>query len=84
MLKEANEVCPSTTRRMIAAGALLVDVREAGEVRTLAFDVADIVNIPLSEFEQRWGEVPMDREIVVVCEDGERSLKATYHLQYRG
>lgn len=84
MLKEANDVCPTTTRRMIAAGALLVDVRESSEVRAFAFDVPAIVNIPLSEFEQRWSELPQDRELVLVCQVGARSLKATYHLQYHG
>ena len=43
-----------------------------------------IIHVPLSEFEQRWSEVPRDREVVVVCHVGERSLKATYFLQYHG
>ncbi len=36
-LPEAREVCPSTARRLLAEGALLVDVREAEEVVRLAF-----------------------------------------------
>ena len=84
MLQEAREVCPTSTRRLIAAGALLVDVRESEELTNCAFDVLAIVNIPLSELEQRWSEVPKDREVVLVCHVGERSLKATYFLQYYG
>ncbi len=84
MLQEAKEVCPTSTRRLITAGALLVDVREPEELRNCAFDVPAIVNIPLSEFEQRWSEVPKDREVVLVCHVGERSLKASYFLQYHG
>lgn len=84
MLQEAKEVCPTTTRRLIGEGALLVDVREASEIDALAFDVPHIVNIPLFELENRWSEVPKEREIVVVCESGARSLKATYYLQYHG
>lgn len=84
MLEEAKQVCPTTTRRLVGEGALLVDVRERTEVTRTAFDVPAIVNIPLSELEQRWSELPRDRELVLVCETGERSLKATYYLQYHG
>jgi len=83
-LAEAQEVCPTTTRRLLTEGALLVDVREPNEVATLALDVGSVVNIPLSQFEQRWSELPRDRELVLVCETGARSLKATYFLQYQG
>jgi rhodanese-related sulfurtransferase len=84
MLQEAKEVCPTTTRRLIGEGALLVDVREPSEIDTVAFDVPSIMHIPLSQLEQRWSEVPKDREVVVVCQVGARSLKATYFLQYHG
>ena len=83
-LPQAREVCPTTTRRLIGEGALLVDVRERNEVAQLAFDVPDLVVMPLSEFERRCGELPRDRELVLVCESGPRSLKATYFLMYRG
>ena len=84
MLEEAKQVCPTTTRRLVGEGALLVDVREPSEVAALAFDVPDIVNIPLMALEQRWSELPKDRDIVLVCENGARSLKATYFLQFHG
>ncbi|MBL8388659.1 MAG: rhodanese-like domain-containing protein [Hydrogenophaga sp.] len=84
MLEEAKQVCPTTTRRLVGEGAWLVDVRERTEVACTAFDVPAIVNIPLTELEQRWSELPKDRELVLVCESGERSLKATYFLQYHG
>lgn len=84
MLQEAKVVCPTITRRLIGEGALLVDVREPREVQSLAFDVPDIVCIPLFELETRWSEIPKDRAVVIVCQGGERSLKATYYLQYHG
>lgn len=83
-LEEAKQVCPTTTRRLVDEGALLVDVRERAEVARLAFDVPAIVTMPLLELEQRWCELPKDRELVLVCESGGRSLKATYYLQFQG
>lgn len=63
-LEEATQVCPTTTQRLVREGALLVDVREPNEVAALAFNVPDIVNIPLLALEQRWSELPKDRDIV--------------------
>lgn len=83
-LPPAREVCPTTTRRLIGEGALLVDVREPNEIERIAFDVPEVVVMPLSKFEQRFNELPRDRELVIACESGPRSLKATYFLLYQG
>ncbi|MDZ7650912.1 MAG: rhodanese-like domain-containing protein [Cytophagales bacterium] len=82
--KTAIEICPTTTQGRVKAGALLVDVRERDEVAQLAYDVPNIVNIPLSEFEARYQELPKDGELVMVCRGGGRSLKATYYLMNMG
>jgi rhodanese-related sulfurtransferase len=83
-LPTAQEVCPTTTRRLLAEGALLVDVRERAEVERTAFDASGAVVMPLSEFERRFADLPRDRELVLACEVGARSLKATYFLLYQG
>jgi rhodanese-related sulfurtransferase len=83
-LPEAREICPTTTRKALAAGALLVDVREADEVAAIAFADGDVLHIPLSELETRWPEIPRDRDVVMACAVGVRSLKATYFLMYHG
>ncbi len=61
-------------------GALLIDVREIEEVDALAYDVLNIINIPLSDFENRYSEIPKDREVVIVCKSGGRSLRAAGFL----
>ncbi len=83
-LPPAREVCPTTTRRLVGEGALLVDVRERPEVERVAFDVPGLVVMPMSELERRFAELPRDRPLVMVCESGARSLKATYFLMYQG
>jgi rhodanese-related sulfurtransferase len=82
--QKAVEICPTTTYKRVKEGALLVDVRENDEVQELAYDVPNILHIPLSEFEERFNEVPLDREVVLVCRSGGRSLKATYYLMNHG
>lgn len=79
-----NEICPTTTQGWVKKGALLVDVREKGEVEQLAYDVPYIVNIPLSEFETRFTELPLNQEMVMVCRGGGRSLRAAGFLINNG
>jgi len=83
-LPPAREVCPTTTRRLLGEGALLVDVRELPQVAQVAFDVPGVLLMPLSELEQRYAELPRDRQLVLACAAGDRSLKATYFLMYQG
>ena len=79
-----KEICPTTTQVWVKNGALLVDVREKDEVEALAFDVPNIINIPLSEFEERFTEIPKEKEVVVVCQVGVRSLRAAGFLINHG
>lgn len=50
----------------------------------LAYDVPNIVNIPLSEFEEKYTELPLDKDLVLVCLDGGRSLRAAGFLINNG
>ena len=84
MLDEAKEVCPTTTQSLLKQGYTLVDVRERDEIATLAFDVANLIIMPLSELEQRYAELPKDRPLILACQNGSRSLRATYYLMNKG
>lgn len=81
---KAKEICPTTAFKRVQEGALLVDVREKNEVAELAFDVPKIIHIPLSKFEERYMEIPANEEVILVCQGGSRSLKATYFLMNQG
>jgi rhodanese-related sulfurtransferase len=83
-LTVAREICPATSQRLLADGGLLVDVREPHEVAQPGFAGCDVPTIPLSQFEDRRAEVPRDRDVIMACAEGERSLKATYFLMYQG
>lgn len=79
-----NEICPTTTQGWIKRGALLIDVREKEEVEQVKYDVPKYLNIPLSEFEDRYTEIPEGVEVVVACKGGGRSLRATGFLINHG
>ena len=53
------------------AGAFILDVREPEE--WVEYHIPGATLIPLGELETRASEVPLDREVVVVCRSGNRS-----------
>jgi rhodanese-related sulfurtransferase len=65
-----------------ADGALIVDVREPDEVRTVRVDGA--THIPTSQFVQRVAELPKDRALLVLCATGSRSAAVTGYLLRSG
>lgn len=67
----AAEVNPATGKQMIDEGAFLLDVRNPDEWEMYHVDGATL--IPLPELEARVNEVPRDRQIVVICNSGNRS-----------
>jgi len=65
-----------------AQGALLVDVRSAGEFATA--NAPGTVNIPLGELGQRLSEIPPSAPVVLCCASGTRSGMAKLVLKKNG
>ena len=79
-----REVTPTKALAMINKGALLVDVREPGEVERQSFDIAEILLIPLRQLETRYKEIPADRSVIIACHSGNRSVMACRFLMNQG
>ncbi len=70
-------------RRLVAEGALLLDVRSVGEFEAGHLDGA--LHVPLHELEARVRELGApERPIVVYCQSGVRSAQALRTLTRRG
>ncbi len=67
---------------ILHGGAQLVDVREANEVA--AGTLPEAVNIPLSEFVDRFNELDTTRPVVLLCRTGARSGQAAGFLAANG
>ncbi len=78
-----EEINPAIAFERIQNGALLLDIREWEELEMLTFDIKEQLFIPLHELESRFQEVPMDREIIIGCNSGNRSLQAAFFLKGR-
>ena len=65
-----------------AAGALILDVREADEWN--AGHALGAMWIPMSEITERHGELPTEQDILVICKSGGRSATVTEALNAWG
>ncbi len=76
----------SVTEAFALAGkkVVFVDVREPNEVADLAYDLPNVINIPLSTFEQRYTEIPQNQQVVMMCRSGKRSQQAYNALKEKG
>ncbi len=77
-----QEITASDAAAAITAGAFLVDVRNDDEWN--AGHAPSALYITLSEVPTRYSEIPRDRDIIVVCRAGARSLKAAELLEAQG
>ena len=80
----AREISPRTAKSLIEEGALLVDVREPAEIAAQAYDVPEIITIPLGQLPARLAEIPRDRNLIIACKSGGRSMQATIFLMKHG
>ena len=79
-----GEVRVTEVHEMLEKGALMVDVREQNEVNALAYDVENIIHIPMSELRGRLNEIPKNRDLIIACRSGNRSRKMTNVLLQNG
>ena len=63
-------------------GSFLLDVREPAELAVES--VPGAVNIPMGQLRSRLGELPRDRDILVICRSGQRAYTATRVLLQHG
>ncbi len=63
-------------------GAFLLDVREPVEL--FVERVPDAMNIPLGQLRSRLGELPRDREILIICRSAQRAYYAARILLQNG
>lgn len=65
-----------------SSSSVLIDVRETWEYAQ--GHARNAKNIPLSQLQQRVDEVPGDREVLLICQSGHRSMQAAKFLQRQG
>lgn len=69
-------------KKVSADKRVLLDVREPSECAEGMLE--DSINIPVGELEQRFAEIPADKEVFIYCRAGARAERAEMYLVHRG
>lgn len=77
-----DDQVPTVPARDVPADAVLLDVREDDE--WAAGHAPGAQHLPVTQLMARYGEVPLDTEVHVVCRTGGRSAKAAAWLAGQG
>ncbi|MCT1368132.1 MULTISPECIES: rhodanese-like domain-containing protein [Kocuria] len=77
-----DENVPNVKVDDIPEGAKILDVREDYEWEE--GHIAGAQHLPLDQVPARYGEVPLDEDVYVICRSGGRSLRATAYLNQYG
>lgn len=77
-----SEISAAEAYQMYQEGAFVLDVREPFEWDE--YHAPNTTLIPLGELAARLDELPKDREIVIICRSGNRSLQALNLLKQSG
>lgn len=79
-----EEITPKDALSAVNSGShVFVDVREAYELDELSYGI-DHTHIPLGEIEIRMSEFPKDKNIIIGCRSGKRSMNACMFLKMNG
>ena len=81
-----TEIDAAVAAEQLASNAppYLLDVREPWEWAVSNLSDRGARLIPLGELDERLGEIPTDRPVVVYCRSGQRSLTAAHRLAEEG
>ncbi|GHG01122.1 hypothetical protein GCM10017783_11670 [Deinococcus piscis] len=78
-----GEMNPADAHQRLAGNDYqLIDVREADEFADVHAEGA--INIPLSQFTERYQEIPQGPQTVLICRSGARSMQAAQFLAQNG
>ncbi len=81
-LPPITEISAAEAYEKVQDGVFILDVRTQEEWNE--FHIQGSTLIPLAELQNRLAELPKDRDILVVCRSGHRSLSAVGILQEAG
>jgi rhodanese-related sulfurtransferase len=79
---EVSHLDPTEAKRRFDDGAMLLDVRNPDEWE--AGHVEGATWIPMNQLVDRQGEIPTDRQVVVICKVGGRSARVAEALVAAG
>ncbi len=77
-------VLPSELITLLQQGATLIDLREEMETEIKAFGIEQVVYLPHIDFAEKWGTLPLEKQLILADSVGIWSKKAAAFLHSKG
>ena len=78
-----EEIAPEAAIAAVESGSVFIDVREPYELDEVKYGI-NYTNIPMGEVQERIEEFPKDKNIIVGCRSGKRSMNVCMFLKMQG
>ena len=79
-----QEITPDQVLEAVKNGSIFIDVRETWEVDEAGYDIPGRLEIPMGEVPNRLSEIPKEKNIIVGCRSGARSMNICQFLASQG
>lgn len=83
-MRKFEQLSPREAYAAYIRGSIMVDVRDHAEVDAKVADLKQLIKVPFSELDERLGELPSNRQVVLVSRIGIKSAQAAKILADRG
>lgn len=78
-----EEITPQEAILAVEAGSVFIDVREEYELAELKYGI-EHTHIPLGDIQVRLSDFPKDKDLIIGCRSGKRSMNACMFLAMNG
>ena len=78
-----EEITPQDAINAVESGSVFFDVREEYELAEVAYGI-NHTHVPLGDIQIRMDEFPKDKDIIIGCRSGKRSMNACMFLVMNG
>jgi rhodanese-related sulfurtransferase len=83
-MKHIQELSPRESYAAYMMDTVIVDVREPQDVANKSIDVKRFINLPYSELDQRFNELPDNRQVVFLSRIGIKGKEAARFMVEHG
>jgi len=83
-MKHIQELSPRETYAAYMMDTVIVDVREPQDVANKSIDVKRFINLPYSELDKRFNELPENRQVVFLSRIGIKGKEAARFMVDHG
>ncbi len=85
-IQPENYISPQKAQELHSKGAIIIDVREEFEFSDKGIDLSGVFNFPYKCLKEQYSQIPIHKDIILVCAVGfssEKAAKFLYSMKFK-